>query len=295
MLPSTGTCCAYHGTSLFAARVIQHYGVWLGVQRTLTDFGQGFYVTFQLEQAKKWASVRAAHPQVNRKVLDYLKISSSQYFSNPDTWVPAYIVYNLNTNTLFQSKGMVFPLPGNPEWPNHEDSWKTFVKNSRQDVKHPFDFVYGPVGARHDQNPAEVTASPNKDQLSFHSEKAIGCLSGPRIITFKESKKTAMTILRGKKVRAVPSGSFLPEIRDELVKAGGISAEQADRMLKKSWVAKHAAEPDSILAHEAASYWAFTVLHGTNKLWHQEYEDYVLDRCGNKSNRSSQSQPSMQR
>lgn len=278
MLPFTEPCCVYHGTSLFAARVIQHYGVWLGVQRTLTDFGQGFYVTSQLEQAKNWALVRAAHPQVNRDVLDVLKISSAQYFSNPDTWIPAYIVYNLDANALSQRNGLMFPLPGHPEWPAKKTSWEAFVKNGRRGIKHFYDFVYGPVGGRHDQNPAEVTASANKDQLSFHSKIAIRCLSNPRMITFRERKKVTKIFVRGKTERAVLSKSFLTEIREELAKAGNMSLEQADRMLKKSWVGKHRAEPDSVLAHESASYWAFTVLYGANKLWHQEYEDYVLNR-----------------
>lgn len=38
----------YHGTNLFSAKVIRRYGVWLSVQRPLTDFGRGFYVTFHL-------------------------------------------------------------------------------------------------------------------------------------------------------------------------------------------------------------------------------------------------------
>ena len=53
MLPDKDKCIVYHGTNLFAANLIQYQGIRLEVQRELTDFGRGFYVTLNLAQAKK--------------------------------------------------------------------------------------------------------------------------------------------------------------------------------------------------------------------------------------------------
>ena len=55
MFTNTNNYTVYHGTNLFSAKVIQYNGVMLNAQRDLTDFGKGFYVTPNLEQAKKWS------------------------------------------------------------------------------------------------------------------------------------------------------------------------------------------------------------------------------------------------
>lgn len=46
----------------------------LNAQRDLTDFGKGFYVTPNLEQAVKWSYVKAQNPQVNSTILGLLGI-----------------------------------------------------------------------------------------------------------------------------------------------------------------------------------------------------------------------------
>lgn len=56
MLPFTiPSCTVYHGTNLFSANIIQQHGIWLSIQRRLTDFGKRFYVTFNFKQARNWA------------------------------------------------------------------------------------------------------------------------------------------------------------------------------------------------------------------------------------------------
>ncbi|RAK23463.1 uncharacterized protein DUF3990 [Anoxybacillus vitaminiphilus] len=108
MLPATDST-VYHGTNLFAAKIIQYNGIWLNVQRQLTDLGMGFYVTLNLYQARSWAQIRATHPQISPKVLERLNISKDQYFNHPDTKIPAYLVYELDLKQLNQLKGKIFP------------------------------------------------------------------------------------------------------------------------------------------------------------------------------------------
>lgn len=280
MLPDKNSCIVYHGTNLFAANIIQYKGIRLEAQRQLTDFGKGFYVTSNLSQAKKWAQIRASHPQMSPELLEQLKISKTQFFNHQDTKVPAYLAFELNLKQLRQLKGKVFPLPHEAHWPEYQLSWKRFVRNCRQGKKHHYDYVYGPVGRGHLTNPYEVIASNTKDQLSLNTPLATKCLLKIKTVVLKHEEKTfkkaTIKQLFGHRrtLKHAPfSGSpFLLEIHNELMKIGNLTHHQADKILRSSSMPL---QFNSSFLHEPPAYWAFSILYGRNELWHKKYEMYL--------------------
>lgn len=182
MLPNEGKVAVYHGTNLFAARIVQRNGIWLDIQRELTDFSRGFYITLNKIQARKWAIERASQPRATEAMLSKANITEQQYLLHPDTRIPAYLHCTLDVGRLRRLRGRIFPLPHQQGWIDEASSWRRFVRTCRTGLTHDYDFVYGPVAARHDEYVNEVLASRNKVQLSLNSYRAIACLTNMRII-----------------------------------------------------------------------------------------------------------------
>jgi len=274
LLPSIDFCRVYHGTNLFAAKMIQHYGIYLHVQRQLTDFGKGFYVTFNLNQAKSWATVKARNPQVYPKTLDWLQISKEHYLNHPYTRTPAYLAFDLNLNQLIFLKGKIFSFPH--EWGWHEDrkSWERFIKNCRTGFMHNYDYVYGPVGGSHPIDPDQVKVSHRKDQLSLNSIRAIHCLSNLKIFTFHAITPRIEMITRK---RRKPENILSHEIHDKVRVLGNFTSKQAEQITKKSWLYPYMWKTESPLFHEQPCYWAFSILYGPNSLWYEDYEEYLVE------------------
>lgn len=181
----------YHGTNLFSAKVIQQYGIGLSVQRPLTDYGRGFYVTLHRKQAKDWARVRALHPQGHPHMLKQLGITRREFLQHPDAYTPAYLMFYLDIHRLLTLRGKVFPLPGDPKWPMVHRHWASFVARCRVGIQHPYDFVYGPVAGWHPLIPGRIRWAFRKDQLSLNSPRALRCLSGGAVVAFSWSKRAA--------------------------------------------------------------------------------------------------------
>lgn len=117
MLANNRYRTVYHGTTLFAAKLIQQNGIWLEAQRLRTDFGQGFYVTFSREQAKAWSYFRARNKQLSPHILNLLNLTESDYLNHPDTKIPAYLAFTVDIHALQRLHGRIFPLP-------HDEKWK---------------------------------------------------------------------------------------------------------------------------------------------------------------------------
>lgn len=182
----------YHGTNLFSAKVILQCGIWLSVQRSTTDFGRGFYVTFHLKQAIDWAIVRAQHPRVHPLFLKRLKITEKDYIQHPDTRKPAYLVFYLDFNRLLTLRGLIFPSPDDPNWPLYRHGWTAFVARCRAGIKHRYDYVYGPVAGWHPFMPDRIRTAFRKDQLSLNSPRALRCLSGGTLAVLPRKAKAGM-------------------------------------------------------------------------------------------------------
>ena len=261
---TSGLYTVYHGTNLFAANLIKQYGVSLEAQRLFTDFGKGFYVTFNWEQAMRWANVRANNLQVSTKLLKKLHIHSTEYLMHPTARIPAVLEWKLNVDQLLRLRGKIFPLPSESCWAGYKDSWENFVLKCRKGRPHSYDFVFGPIAGGHFKYVEKIQVSRTKDQLSLNSYSAISCLYHLRI--FPGAKEM---------VREYNHAPLLhQEIKDALVKMMGIQRIQADKMLAKSWV--RTLHP-SILITESPYYWAFCLLKGREALWHDEYENWYMN------------------
>ena len=84
------------------------------------DFGRGFYTTSSLEQARRWAQIRARQEEVSGGIVTV--------FDVPD---------HLFSHTELQIKS----------FEKADDAWLDFVLANRKDVdfEHNFDLVRGPV------------------------------------------------------------------------------------------------------------------------------------------------------
>lgn len=276
----------FHGTNLFSAKLIKHYGVLLHAQRELTDFGRGFYVTTNLHQAKEWAKVKAQNPQINERVLQRYNIKKEAYLHHPDTKIPAYIRFHIYLDSLFQLKGAVFPLPYEPQWNQYKIAWKSFVQNCRIGIKHKYDFVYGPVGRSYNDSYVKVKPSKFKDQLSLNSIHAIQCLSSLQIIPLSLQNDTPeplsiMTTHHSIQRRTLEKNRnklYLEKIRDELVNISSYSYPYATRLINNSWLASQVDKQESIILHEPPLFWAFYILYGKKKLWYKDFETYIVQQ-----------------
>ena len=284
MFTNTNNYTVYHGTNLFSAKVIQYNGVMLNAQRDLTDFGKGFYVTPNLEQAVKWSYVKAQNPQVNSTILGLLGIKKNEYLGHPETKIPALLTFNINMNRLLLLNGLIFPMPYDPLWHQYKNHWMDFVQNSRIGVKHPFDFVYGPVGGRHNDTYFQVRPSKLKEQLSLNTVKAIQCLSDFKLTTLEPKIKTHHNLIygnyakRNSNTKSEVDHHFLIEVRNELIRISQQSYRYANDLVNKSWIVDQIREQESILWHETPAYWAFFTLYENNKLWYKDYESYLIRR-----------------
>lgn len=174
-------CTVYHGTNLFCAKLIQSYGINLIAQRNMTDFGKGFYVTPNIRQAKEWANVKAQNPQINTAMLEAIDLNKNNYLNHPESKIPTYITFNLSLSRLLQLNGLVFPMPYETLWHEYKKYWEAFVQNCRIGLQHHFDFVYGPVGRRHNGSFSKVKPTKLKEQISLNSIDALQCLSNLKI------------------------------------------------------------------------------------------------------------------
>ncbi|MGJ9381639.1 DUF3990 domain-containing protein [Salipaludibacillus sp. CF4.18] len=229
-MPIPTTISVYHGTNLFAAKTIANHGVWLSVQRRLTDFGPGFYVTLNRKQAQKWALVKSREPQAYKSLIDRLNISFDEYIKHPDTRKAAYLVYDIDLTQLKKLNGKCFPLPNHYTWLSHKKEWEQFVKNCINGQSYQFDYVYGPVGKAHKDIPFALDFSNSKDQLSLASEASIQCFMKPTIIAIKEERlsskwtKSIFSIpsLRGQRMKL----DLLRTIKQELMSIGNLSKKE---------------------------------------------------------------------
>lgn len=181
----------YHGTISSCLDSIRN-GINLSVCNVRTDFGQGFYATFNYDQAMNFAIQKAndnnnSEDEKKEEISDY----EVQYVK------PIVIEFNLNVNNILKLKGEFFT--------DTSDRWVEFIYNNRVGIysltseyhncDKRFDFVYGYV-ADSSLYPTikkyklgiisfeelKRGIQPYKyskfkyDQLSFHSEEALKCL-----------------------------------------------------------------------------------------------------------------------
>jgi len=177
LLPSGEPYRVYHGTNLLASEYIKVHGISLVVQNHFTDFGQGFYVTLDRDQAHRWAVHKSMLSPFHPRIMELFK--SGQEYAKLRT--PACIMFDLNPEHLTQLNGRIFALPHEPGWDEDKQAWRAFVEKCLAGEPHHYDYVYGPVRGPH---PTIMLSDNSKDQLSLHSARAVQCLSNMELVTF---------------------------------------------------------------------------------------------------------------
>ena len=146
----------YHGTCFRFAEID------LSMSKDKRDFGKGFYTTTIFEQAEKWA-----HNQYIRYGTEIKIVKKYEYHSD---------------DTL---KTKVFK--------EMNEEWLEFIKKCRTEggTPHSYDIVQGPVANDNTMRTIALYISEiytakqaieqlrffkMNDQISFHTEKSLGCL-----------------------------------------------------------------------------------------------------------------------
>lgn len=168
---TNGPLTVYHGTdssSLSGCGTIRiggrlNFTVQLSRCRPATDFGQGFYTTTSLTQAREWANARAS------------KIRASPT-AGGGAAAAVVLRFDLRRNRLARLDTLAFVRPTADFW-----SFVTYCRNghashNRGGLRKEYDVVYGPV-----------TLWPQRlliadcDQISFHSPGATRALGQPLV------------------------------------------------------------------------------------------------------------------
>lgn len=147
----------YHGSTMIVKKPVVQRG------RRHTDFGKGFYVTMNMEQAKNWALIR------QRNIGDGAKAVVSIYELD-DELPDRHDDYNI----------LRFEAP--------DESWLVFVNGCRDGRLHDYDMVVGPVADDRiyetlelyksgvlttQETVARLKINEFYNQISFHSPVAV--------------------------------------------------------------------------------------------------------------------------
>ncbi len=134
----------YHGTSTEGANSIYNNGIDLNHATRDMDFGRGFYVTINIEQARNWA---ARHGADGGAIIKF-NIPLSEY-------------NNLN-NKLFYFA---------------DSDWGNFVINSRKGMTNNYDTISGPMLLNPRKALDGETPKSGGQQTAFNTQAAIDLLN----------------------------------------------------------------------------------------------------------------------
>jgi len=193
----------YHGTIQGHARSIAHNHMHFGEDNALSDFGPGFYLTSNLEQAKRWAARKAAFH--NRHEPKKAKRESRK----PIFMNGSVVEFHLDQDQLIDpNKQMNYHF-----FEVTDNEWSLFILGNRcskvpnaldlsfNNKRRTFDYVYGPMADGADiwddilkiekgtMDPEDFLEAvkgfnfPKEHQLSVHTEKASECFIYRRCIT----------------------------------------------------------------------------------------------------------------
>ncbi|ANB59863.1 DUF3990 domain-containing protein [Anoxybacteroides amylolyticum] len=173
----------YHGTiSLYADIIVKH-----GIQiyrrgKGGTDFGSGFYVTTQFNQAREWAMRRKERPIPIPHALEKEGITIRDFLGMKKDFQPVVLKIKIkNANNWLNLKHRIFD--------QENEQWQHFVWRMRQ-VNHSFsscdyDWIYGLVadGGLQSADYKSIRAYKDKDQLAVLTNTAIQLLNISEVIT----------------------------------------------------------------------------------------------------------------
>ena len=161
---NNGPPVLYHGCDDASARSIVSHGVDLTKCKPFRDFGQGFYTTTSLAQAKNWANIKCGW------------LSGKKTAKNR---IATVIRFDVDRDQLATAEFLAFVTEV-----TNTDFWD-FVKNCRQEQppgEHRriggtnYDVVFGPVAIWR-----QTLVIKDCDQISFHTDQGIKCLGSARV------------------------------------------------------------------------------------------------------------------
>jgi Protein of unknown function (DUF3990) len=163
---SNGPLRLFHGTTGRFATSIQR-GINLALGNPDADFGQGFYTTSNLAQAREHANgiFRKRNP-----------LFRSGRYGEPDPECAAYVEYEVDLVSLAGLAHLAFVSPN--------QDWVAFVAHCRSrpppahmpGLRRNYDVVHGPLQSRYGPLPRD------HDQISFHSQEAVKVLTFVQIV-----------------------------------------------------------------------------------------------------------------
>jgi hypothetical protein len=153
----------YHGTDTLAlggygALAIGNsltFRVNLALCRQFTDFGQGFYTTTSLHQAKQWANARV------RRMLSARGPAQSA----------VVVRFTVNRDWLAGLHALAFVRGIQDFWDLVQDCRNGFPPHQRGNPQPAYDVVYGPVTLW-----PQLLLIQDCDQISFHTQNAVNGL-----------------------------------------------------------------------------------------------------------------------
>jgi len=165
---SNGPLTVYHGCDDQSANNIVKNGINLALCKVLTDFGQGFYTTTSLKQAKNWANQRC-----NR-----IKIRGGGTGSQATGRMSTEIQFDIDRDLIARQEILFFIIEN-----SNSDYWD-FVTHCRTvaPVQHK------PTGGKYDVVAGPVSLWPQRliikdcDQISFHTPNLLRSLQRVRNI-----------------------------------------------------------------------------------------------------------------
>lgn len=154
----SGSLAAY-GPLTSGAPLPRPFPISLRLCRPFTDFGQGFYTTTSLHQAKEWANARA------RRATRSPRGSAA---------IAVVLAFTVDRDWLASLESLMFVRPIQDYWDFVTACRTGLAPHGRATLSGLYDVVYGPV-----------TIWPQRllildcDQISFHTPGAIGALPTP--------------------------------------------------------------------------------------------------------------------
>lgn len=162
---SSGGLTVYHGTDVVSASLPNivlgqpvNFGIRLNLCRPGTDFGQGFYTTTSLHQARQWANSKV------RRVRRRTHTSG------------IVLQFDLDRDRLAALESLVFVRAIPDFWDFVTHCRSGGAVHGRRGATTKYDVVYGPVTIW-----PSLLLILDCDQISFHTQRAAGILPPPTV------------------------------------------------------------------------------------------------------------------
>jgi hypothetical protein len=157
---NNGPLTVYHGCDYQSANDIINLGIDLTKCKLLTDFGQGFYTTTSLKQAKSWANQRCNRVSLRNRIA-----------------ISTVLKFDIDRDVLARQKILFFIIESaNTDYWDFVSHYRTIAPAQHNLRGSNYDVVAGPVSLW-----PQPLVIKDCDQVSFHTPKSISILPQAQI------------------------------------------------------------------------------------------------------------------